>query len=169
MSGFCTSEEHAKTFVHYALMLRKYVDHSVQFQTTPQAAMTLQPGDYFRFVSHSTHTNRFDNGSIGPDGTIQAATPVQNGATIMYWNVGTEGVKQTTIKVSNGKTSQQKLWNSVFTQVTAASTNRVYKCESLTYADDGLVEIAGTHMELDSEGHLRYLDWDDSSFVAEVG
>ena len=169
MSGFCTSEEHAKTFVHYALMLRKYVDHSVQFQTTPQAAMTLQPGDYFRFVSHSTHTNRFDNGSIGPDGTIQSSTPVQNGATIMYWNVGSQGVNQTTINVSDGKTSQQNLWNSVFTQVTAASTNRVYKCESLTYADDGLVEIAGTHMELNSEGQLRYLDWDDSSFVSEVG
>ena len=169
MSGFCTSEEHAKTFVHFALMLRKYVDHSVQFQTTPQAAMTLEPGDYFRFVSHSTHTSRFDNGSIGPDGTIQSSTPVQNGATIMYWNVGTQGVNQTTINVSDGKTSQQQLWNSVFTQVTSASTNRVYKCESLTYADDGLVEIAGTHMELNSAGQLRYLDWDDSSFVAEVG
>ena len=47
--------------------------------------------------------------------------------------------------------------------------NRVYKCESLTYADDGLVEVAGSHMELNNDGQLRYLDWDDSAFVAEVG
>lgn len=169
MSGFCTSEAHAKMFVHFALMLRKYVDHSLKFQTTPQAAMTMQPGDYFRFVSHSTHTNRFDNGTIGSDGTIQAASPVANGQKILYWKMGTEGVQETTLEVTEGKTAQTELHNSVFTVVKTASTNRVYKCESLTYADDGLVEVAGSHMELNANGELQYLDWDDSAFVAEVG
>ena len=154
MSGFCTSEAHAKMFVHFALMLRKYVDHSLKFQTTPQAAMTLQPGDYFRFVSHSTHTSRFDNGTIAPDGTIQTASPVADNQKILYWTLGTEGVKEATLQVSDGKATQAELHNSVFTVVRQASTNLVYKCESLSYDEDGLVEVEGTHMELNSDGQL---------------
>ena len=88
MSDFCTTQEHAQRFARYALMVRRYVDHNITFKTTPQAGMGLEPGQYFRLVSHSTHTNRFDNGSIGPDGVIQAATPLENNSTIMYWKPG---------------------------------------------------------------------------------
>ena len=48
MSGFCTTQDHAEFFARYALMVRRYVDHNIQFQTTPQAGMGLAPGEYFR-------------------------------------------------------------------------------------------------------------------------
>ena len=96
-------------------MLRRKVDHSVQFETTPQAAMNLIPGNYFRLVSHATHTSRFDNGSINSEGYISASTPVTNNSRILYWKTGTVGVREAKIQVSGNRTKQSGLWNSVFT------------------------------------------------------
>ena len=170
MSGFCTTQDHAEFFARYALMVRRYVDHNIQFQTTPQAGMGLAPGEYFRVVSHSTHTSRFDNGSIGPNGRIQSSTPLEDGSTIMYWSPGKTGVKTTTIKVSStGRTTQQYLWNTVFTKKVDEAVNRVYKCASLSYGEDGLVEVSAVHVPLDSDGYIKYLQWSNDTFEQESG
>ena len=48
MTQFCTRRSHALRFAQYALRIRQLVDHSVSFETTPDAAHTLSPGDYIR-------------------------------------------------------------------------------------------------------------------------
>ena len=86
MSNFCTSEKHARTFLEYALVIRKFVDHGISFETTPEAAMSLEPGQYIRFFSEATHNNRFENGYISADGVIQSqgnSNPI--GSNIFYW------------------------------------------------------------------------------------
>ena len=169
MSGFCTSQQHAETFAKYALKLRKEVDHGVTFLSTPQAALNLVPGDHFRLVSEVTHTSRFDNGSIGPDGSITAANEMNGTYSILYWEPGTTGVKSATLTASGNKTNQGALFGTVFTVQNSTTVNRVYKCETLSYADDGLVEIAGSHEPLTSNGSLAVLDWDSNHFVMEAG
>lgn len=169
MSGFCTSKDHAQFFARYALMVRRYVDHNITFKTTPQAGMGLEPGQYFRLVSHSTHTNRFDNGSIGPDGKIQASTPVDNNTKIIYWKPGKNGLDEETLEVENGKTKQKKLFGTVFTVKVNAATSRAYKCASLSYGEDGLVEVSAVHVPLNDQGEIRYLQWNNSTFDQEAG
>ena len=169
LTQFCTSQRHAEWFARFALKVRQYVDHSVTFETTPQGAMALTPGDYFQLSSEATHTSRFDNGSIGPDGTISAKTNVSNNARILYWQPGTTGIRSTRIRVSNGKTSQRELWGAVFTQEYTTTTKRVYKCESITYADDGLIEVTGSHIDLTSSGTIKYLDWNNGAFIEGTG
>ena len=167
LQQFCTSKAHALWFARTAVMLRRFVDHSVTFETTPQAAMNLQPGDYFRLVSHTTHTSRFDNGSINDQGYISASTPVSNNSSILYWKTGTTGVKTARIKVSGGKTNQTALYDSVFTINNTTSRNRVYKLESMQYADDGLVSVTGSFVPLTSSGTIKYLDWKSTAFAEE--
>jgi len=167
LQQFCTSQAHALWFARTALLLRNKVDHSVTFETTPQAAMNLQPGEYFRLVSHTTHTSRFDNGSINDEGYISASTPVANDSSILYWKVGTEGVKTATIEVTDNRTEQTALWNSVFTINNTTTRDRVYKLESLEYSNDGLVSVTGSHVPLTSSGTIAYLDWEPSAFVEE--
>lgn len=169
MSGFCTSQKHAETFAKYALKLRKEVDHGVTFETTPQAAMNLSPGDHFRLVSEVTHTSRFDNGSIGPDGSITAANEMNGTYSILYWEPGTTGVKSGTLSAKNNKTSQASLFGTVFTVRNNTTVDRVYKCESLSYSEDGLVEVAGSHEPLTSSGSLAVLNWGSNDFVVETG
>ena len=40
-----------QSFLRYAQNLHKVVDHAIKFETTPQSAMSLEPGDYFRVAS----------------------------------------------------------------------------------------------------------------------
>ena len=165
LQQFCTSLDQAQWFSRIALMLRRMVDHSVSFKTTPQAAMNLEPGEYFRLVSHTTHTSRFDNGSINEEGYISSSTPVADNSQIMYWKTGSTGISTTKIRVSGNRTTQASLWGSVFTINNTVSRDRVYKLESMTYADDGLVDITASHVPLTSEGTIAYLDWNVSDFA----
>ena len=166
MSSFCTSSEHALAFLRYALRVRERVDHGIVFETAPQFAMSLAPGDYFRLYSESTHTSRFENGSISSDGTVQSiGKSVITDEAIYYWNSDLEEVKETTLTVVDGRTDKAELFNSVFTIKKQNRSDRVYKVESLTYSEDGLIKIAGSHTPLTDIGSLAILEWTESDFV----
>ncbi len=167
MSGFCTSENHARSFAKFALKTRKEVDHGIKFETTPQGAMGLNPGDYFRLVSEATHTSRFDNGSISSNGAISSNGLSNGNYPIYYWKPKMTGVKKATLRVNGNQTKQGQLFGAVFTIRNSTTTDRVYKVESLSYAEDGLVEIAGSHVPLTSSGTLEVLNWTNNQFIEE--
>ena len=169
ISGFATTQAQALVFAKYALKLRKVTDHGVTFLTTPQAAMNLAPGEYFRLVSEATHTSRFHNGSIGLDGSIQSPDQLDGSYEIIYWNPGTEGVQTAVLNASNNSTTQANLFGVVFTLNNTTTTNRVYKAETLVYAEDGLVEVSGSYTPLTNTGSLAVLQWGSNDFDIETG
>jgi len=165
LTSFCTSELHAARYAYYALRVRQLVDHGIKFKTTPQAAMGLIPGDYFKVSSQSSHTSRFNNGSINDEGYITSVEDLSDGThSIYYWEPGTVGVREGTLIVFDGRTTDPTFYNKVFTVVMTSEQNRVYKLESLSYAEDGLVEVAGSYMPLTSSGSLKILDWNPDDF-----
>ena len=168
LSLFCTTAEQARTFLRTALKLRQQIGHGLTFETTPQAAMGLEPGAYFRFVSEVTHTSRFSNGSIGTDGLINAAEPLADGShQIIYWLPGTEGAKAAAITVSGGRIADAAFWGTVFTLANTTTANRVYKLETLAMGEEGFVTVSGSHQPLTEAGGLAVLAWDDDHFVEE--
>jgi len=169
MSGWCTTQEHPLTFARYALKLRQLVDHSITFETTPQAAMNLAPGEYFRLVSEVTHTSRFNNGSISPDGVIQSQDLLNGDYPILFWTPGMTAVQSGTLTATNGRTTQTALFGTVFALNNTTTTNRLYKVETLSYSEEGLVEVAGSYTPLTDRGTLAVLDWGDNEmFVIET-
>ena len=167
LSQFCTSQRHAMLFAKYALKLRQLVDHGVKFETTPQAAMNLAPGQYFRLTSKCTHTNRFANGSIDGQGKITSVQRVQNNDRVYFWNVGTEQIQEGTIKI-DGDGNSTNIRDCVFTISNDSTTKRTYKVESLSYAEDGLVEISGSYAPVDSDtDQLLTVKWGNTQFLAE--
>lgn len=169
LSAFCTTQLHAARIAYYLLLIRKHVDHGITFKTTPAAAMNLTPGEYFRVASEITHTDRFSNGRVSPEGFVQSVdiTPMADGTyDIVYWKPGTEGVRSSLMRVIDGKCIDTALCGTVFTLVTSDEQSRVYKLDSLTYSDnDGLVEVSGTHMPLTNIGSLKILDWNPNDFI----
>ena len=162
LSLFCTSSEHADTFLKYALKTRELIDHGISFQTTPQSAMHLAPGDYIRLHSEATHTSRFENGVISPDGLVQSVgrNSLDN-VSIYYWRPGTQEVKEAKLTVTaNGTTTDSNLFGAVFTVKQTSESNRLYKIESLTYTDEGLVEVSASHAPLLSDGTLATINYD---------
>ena len=168
MSLFCTSFEHASTFLKYALKIRELIDHGVSFQTTPQSAMHLAPGDYIRLHSEATHTSRFANGVITEDGVIQSQKEITNGTQIIFWKPGDSDVSEPTAISIRNNLATSRFRGCVFTVPDTSTTDRVYKVESMTYAEDGLIEISGSHTPLTANKTLAilhyYNDDEDPSF-----
>ena len=175
MSNFCTSENHARTFAEYALLVRKFVDHGISFETTPESAMSLQPGDHIRFFSEITHNDRFENGYISADGLIQSqgnSNPV--GQNIFYWkafdidaNGNTKDFgepKRALLTLDDSGKVEGKFRNSVFTIEKTDTADRIYKIESITYTDEGFVQLSATHQPLNADGKLSILDYDSDIF-----
>jgi len=166
MSDFCTSQSHAEAFLEHALMIRKKVDHGIKFETTPQAALGLKPGDYIRFISEATHTSRFENGVISLDGVVQSVgNNSLSNVNIYHWQPGTQEVKEAVLNVVNGRTTNSNLYGSVFTVKQTSESNRLYKVESLTYNDEGLIEVSASHAPLLSDGTLATINYEERDFT----
>ena len=170
MTQFCTVPPgqyptHPVTFAQVAIRTRTLVTHSVTFQTTPEMAMGLEPGEYFRLVSEVTHTSRFNNGAVSADGVVTSTTLLSNGSySVYYWTPGSTVVSSGTLRISNGTASS--LRGTIFTLRNSTTEDRIYKLESLSYAEDGLVEVTGSHVPLTSTGALAIMD--NRGFVVET-
>ena len=165
MSVFCTNKAHALQFAKFALRVRQKVDHGIKFKTTPQSAMHLEPGQYFRYYSETTHTDRFANGVITEDGTIQSQVDLLPGSehNIYYWKPADNNIKAVSpltkmVILDSGK-APSTFRGSVFTIAKTDIADRVYKLESLTYDEDGFVDVAGSYQPLTAKGSLAILDW----------
>ena len=156
LSGFCTSRQQALYFAFHSIRSRRLIDHGLTFKTAPQYVLGLGPGDYFRLVSEATHTSRFKNGAKLDNGTIVSKDSVSNSEQVYYWKPGTEGVQSGTLgSAPNGV---------LFTVKNTTTENKVYKCETITYGDDGLLEVSGSFTPTESNGQLSVMqDWGSST------
>ena len=168
LSGFCTSEKQALDFAMYVLKTRKEVDHGLTFKTAPQYVIGLIPGDYFRLVSEATHTTRFRNGAITPDGKVISMNELTGNQSVYVWRPGTENVESTSINFDSSSSIQSHA-GKLFTVKNTTTENRIYKVESLSYAEDGLIEVAGSHAPVNASDQLTVLQgWDsDTHFKIE--
>ena len=160
MSGFCTTKEHAIKYAKYILKVRKEIDHGLSFKTAPNYVVGLQPGDYFRLVSEATHTSRYDNGVITKDGEVISKDTITGTKEIYWWEPGTVGVETATVDFDKKPQlpTQVSTRGVLFTLKNAVTTDRVYKLETIAYAEDGLIEVSGSHAPLTSTGQLAILD-----------
>ena len=163
LSGFCTTREAAEKYAKYILKVRKEVDHGLSLKTAPQYVANLQPGDYFRLVSEATHTARYDNGVITKDGDVISKDVITGSKEIYWWEPGTVGVKEATVNFDEKPTlpTEDSTKGVLFTLKSSITANRVYKLETIAYAEDGLIEVSGSHAPLTETGSLAILDgWD---------
>ena len=174
MTQFCTSRKQTVNFAKYALMVRKWLDHTIQFQTTPESAAGIEPGDYVRVVSHVCHPSRFQNGCVTAEGVLVTNQPVPSGTNIYYWRPGfpLDASTNSYIKVgkmtysSDGK-ADDALRGCVFSVINETSTDRVYKIDSLSIGEEGFVQVVGSHMPVTDDGALEIMQgWTlDENFI----
>ena len=171
MTQFCTNRAQAEIFCKMALKLRSEVDHGIKFETTPQAAMNLEPGEYFRVASQITHTDRFHSGSVDDKGYVNSSIPFSEGGfRVVYWRPGETTTQMANMVLTNdGRTTTARLFGTLWAKVVDNDQSRVYKVETLAYSEDGLCTVTGSHVPLTSSGTMATLDWDDTHFDVEVG
>ena len=67
---------------------------------------------------------------------------------------------------ADGKTTPE-FANSVFTQYNTTTSNRLYKAELISYDEEGMVEITGSHVPLTIDGRITYLNLDATLFEVQ--
>lgn len=174
LTQFCTSREHALTFAKYALRIRQLVDHAVSFQTTPDAAHNLAPGDYIRIAVSVQHqerdrgyTRRLVTGSISDNGIVQTSRIGYKGQEVYYWRPGTTDVKTATLPDSGMVEDNEELKGVLFTVKSTVSESRIYKVESIAFSEESFVDISATYIPVEQDGTMSTLKWDDADFVIE--
>jgi hypothetical protein len=169
MTQFATSRAHALMFCKVALKIRELQDHGVKFKTTPQAAMGLEPGQYVKMVSQATHTDRWRNGSVDDQGRVNSAQVMTNfGGNVAYWTRNTEEVKEGFMRTdASGIVQSPEFYGCVFSVYEDNEESRIYKIESLSYDDNGFVEVAASHSPLTDRGTLAVLDFSEADFEVD--
>tara|TARA_Y100001963_G_scaffold14569_1_gene18181 strand:- start:847 stop:5067 length:4221 start_codon:yes stop_codon:yes gene_type:complete len=159
LSGWCTSLSHAKRFAAIALAMRKDIDHGISFETTPTSVLGLLAGDYIRVISENTHSSRFNNGSIDADGVVVSRSEISGTINIYYWSPGTLGnVESGTLTVGSDGKATTGLRNVLFAQVDTTEENRIYKVNSITYGEEGFVQIGASHVPLTTDKTIKVLE-----------
>ena len=149
LSNWCTDIKHAKLFAAIALSTRKEVDHGITFETPPNSVFGLLAGDYIRVLTEATHTSRFNNGSIDSEGYVTSRATISGSINTYCWTPGTlGGIEEKTFSVGSDGKNSLGLTNKLFAQVDSTTEDRIYKVESITYGEEGFIQIAASHAPL---------------------
>ena len=166
-TGFCTSADHAIQFAKLLINIRFHVTHVISFKTLP-SGLALQPGQYFRVSSQARHVEQFQNGYVLENGTVVASSPMAAGTyTVYFWRSSMTQVEQRSMVIgADGKTTPE-FANGVFTQYSSTTSNRLYKAELISYDEEGMVEITGSHVPLETDGRITYLNMNAALFEVQ--
>jgi hypothetical protein len=166
-TGFCTSADHAIQFAKLLINMRYHITHVISFKTLPNG-LALQPGQYFRVSSQARHVEQFQNGYVLEDGTVVSSSPMTAGTyTVYFWRSSMTQVEERSMVIgATGKTTPE-FANSVFTQYSSSTSNILYKAEMIAYDEEGMVEITGSHVPLETDGKITYLNMDATLFEVQ--
>lgn len=156
LSRFCTYREQALLTARYLLSVRRRITHTITFKTTPEG-LILAPGQYIRVIMKAGPRVDYRNGVIDAAGNVTCLAGELDGTySIFAYRSGDSDVRDTTLTVSGGITTDSSLFGSLFTIQTsdaAGPGQSVYQVDQLTMDEGGLVEIQATQHPCDSSLH----------------
>jgi len=150
LTGFCTKRGQAFAVARYLLSLRRRVDHTIEFQTTP-FGLSLAPGDFIRVeTSMSTQGSSESTGIVRADGQLRTLTPVEDGTykTLVY-KVGATALEEIEMTVKGGKAVDPSLHNALFDIPTIQRRHNSYQVEEVALEEEGIVTIRASHHPVD--------------------
>ena len=152
LTGFCTTRKHAQLVGKYYLSLRERVKHTCSFQTTPYG-LDLAPGDFIRVTTESSPYNAANNGSISAAGVLTSIRDIPNGSYEVYYYTLNEDVdvERSTMQVDDGKVTESKFFNSIFSIVENINSQNVYRVEQLTLSQDNVVDVVASEYPCDND------------------
>ena len=161
LSDYCTSQAHAIDRAKWELRSRRYTTHSIKFTTTPSEA-SLDIGSVFKLGIETVTYNQPANGAIADDGTVTSWPELADGTyTVLFWDGTTNDVEQIQLQIANGKTTKS---NGVFCVKNSTTDAQTYKTQSITFDQDGNIEVEATYFPTDSSGFsLLTKGWNESN------
>ena len=159
ISDFCTSEIHAVERAKWECRVRRMVTHSVKFTTVPtQAALDL--GAVFKLGMETVLYNQPRNGAISSTGEVTAWPPLADGSyDVVLWDGTGSTLQEVTIVIIDGKAVG--ITSAVFCLRGVVTEEQTYKVQTLSYDEDGNLEVEAIYWPTDLTGNsLLVQDWD---------
>tara|TARA_R110000772_G_scaffold100605_1_gene200988 strand:- start:40 stop:3798 length:3759 start_codon:yes stop_codon:yes gene_type:complete len=145
-----SSAHHAAMAAKYFLALRKYITHTITFQTLPYG-LALAPGQFIMVAVEMSPYSPSNNGIVQPDGTVISIQPLTDGNySVNAWERETTEVRAATLTIAGGIATN--LRNSVFSVINSNVTQQVYQVDALDVDENGIVTIRATNFPVDSNG-----------------
>lgn len=158
LSDFCTSQQHAIDVGKFLCRSKRLITSKVSFTTTPSEA-SLRPGAVFKLGLETVAYEQPNNGFVLEDGSINSFTPLADGVyKVAYWSGKTENISTGTMTVTGGRTGDIR--SCVFCIEQATQSAQTFKVQSLSFDEDGNVQVEASLFPTDSTGFsLLTKDW----------
>ena len=160
LSNFCTSYDHALDRAKLECQSKRYITHAVTFKTVPSQT-GIQAGSIIKLAIETVSYEQPQNGAISNTGEVTSWAPIADGSyTALIWDGNT--LSSQSLSIVNGKAPAFK--NSVFSIETTSSKAETYKVSSVSFDEDGNVDVEALYWPTNDDGiSLMTLDWDDDS------
>ena len=157
LSSFCTNRKHAEDRAKLECQSKRYITHAVTFKTTPSET-GVQAGSIIKLGIETVYFEQPQNGAISNTGEVTSWPPLDDGTyNALVWDGNTLAEKEITI--SNGKSSDI---NSVFSIERSTNKAETYKVSSVSFDEDGNVDIEALYWPTKDGVSLMTLDWEDT-------
>jgi hypothetical protein len=169
LTQFCTSRDHAVKVAKYFLGLRKYVTHTVSFSTTVEG-LNLRAGSYIKVITESSPYTEARNGTVSDTGVVTSVEPIKDGMySVTFFKTGSEDIEGGLMQISDGKVSDTKFHDSVFSINLKEKHAHVYVVEQLTFSAEGTVDIVASEHQCNDDRHSELANFihDTDSVVVE--
>ena len=110
--------------------------------------------------------NQPQNGAIADDGTVTSWPEIADGTyDVLLWNGNNNQIQEIQLTITNGKCASR---SAVFCLKNSISNVQTYKTQSLSFDDDGNIDVVATYYPTVDSGYSQMVDeFDDSNFVIE--
>jgi len=165
LSDYCTSQRHAIDRAKWECLTRRLVTHSITFKTTPTEA-ALDIGSVFKLGMETISYNQPQNGAIADDGAVTSWPEIADGTyDVLLWDGKDNAIKEASLAIAGGKCAQS---SAVFCLKNSISSVQSYKTQSLSFDEDGNIDVVATYYPTADSGYSQMVaEFDDSNFVIE--
>ena len=146
-SAFATSQKHAIDLAKFTCRTRRLVTHTITFSTTPPES-SLDIGTVFKLGLETVRYEQPQNGAITSTGEVTAWPPLADGIyPVLLWD-GSRLLERN-IVITDGKSSPT---GSVFSLQTAEQQTGTYKTQSLSFNEEGNIQVEATFFPTNENG-----------------
>jgi hypothetical protein len=110
--------------------------------------------------------NQPQNGAITEDGTVTSWPEIADGTyDVLLWDGKDNAIKEASLTIASGKCTQS---SAVFCLKNSISSVQSYKTQSLSFDEDGNIDVVATYYPTADSGYSQMVaEFDDSNFVIE--
>ena len=168
LTQFCDNEAQALMVARFTLASRRFTDHSIEFQTTPEI-VGVEPGSYIRVMTEEIDFDVTYSLVVNRDLSFTSAREVPDGTYMAFvYKSGGEPVERQ-IQVVNQRVTDIELAGAIVSVFTTSSADGIYQVQQITIDESGIVSVTAVVVpsQADQSSKVAYYTLTPSEFDVE--